>query len=357
LSTSPDDEPTVEIENGTVVVTAETVEAGEPIAVDRPANRTADGRVVSLASVEVETAENAQEFAVEFEPVERDVPGRFAASTAVVPNATAELESVTYEFAVDRERMAAAGVDITNLTAYARGTGWEAIETETERDDDRVVVSATADGDAPVGVGTEEVALFVTGVETDGPVENSTVDLVATVRNTGPAGGERNLTVGVGDRQVTEVPVALQPGESGDLDVRAGPTRRAVPVASVTDVSVVSTDVEPSEPMVVEAVVRNRGTAAGEWDLELTVAGSVAATESVALDPGESATVRFSQPLENAGTYEVAVADDTETVRVGSREDDGEAALDTTDEDGPGFGALAAMCAVLAVLARRLRAS
>jgi hypothetical protein len=280
-----------------------------------------------------------------------------------VPNASADLESVEYEFTVNRSMANDAGVNAANVTAYALDDEWTTVETETNETDEQVVATATVDGAAPVGIGADGPALFVSDVRTDGAVTNSAVDVVATVRNTGTEAGERTLTVTAGSEPV-EVPVSLEAGETEevsttvpiedpeDVDVRAGTTRQDVVVVTASDVSVAESSIEPGETVSVEAVLQNRAGTAGEHQAELVLADNVVDTQSVRMDSGEEATVTFEQRIESPGTYQLSVGDANESVTVEGDDDLEQAAT----EDGAGFGALvAALAALLGVGAVRLR--
>jgi chitodextrinase len=357
------DEPDVEVEGDVAVVTAADVDAGDPVAVDIPSD--SDGfQPVVLESVELRTVEDVEDLTVELESDERAVPGRFADTTTAVPSATADLESVTYEFSVDRELLRAAGVTEENLTAYASDSEWEAIETETESDGDRINVTATVEGDAPVAVGAEGPVLYVTDLRTDGAVRNSTVDVEATVRNTGTEAGERNLTLTAGET-VTEVPVRLNASEErtvetnvtvpadGAVDVRAGAIRHDLAVIAADELAVRPAKIEPGETVTVEATIRNRGTASDEREVRLVLADRAVETQRVSVEPGEYAQVTFEQRVQSPGNYEVSVGDARGTVRA-EGDADGNAPIAT--EDGAGFGALTALAAVVAgLLALRRR--
>ncbi|NHN46303.1 PGF-CTERM sorting domain-containing protein [Halostella sp. JP-L12] len=65
----------------------------------------------------------------------------------------------------------------------------------------------------------------------------------------------------------------------------------------------------PGERLTAAVAVENDGGRADEFAVELTVDGERAAARTVALDPGETATVRLGTTFDAAGSYELSVAD------------------------------------------------
>lgn len=345
--------------NGTTVVSVGEVRAGEPVSVDLSPNGSA-GAPIAVSSVEVVPAEDADDLTVRFQANERDVPGRFTATNGIGVLSTADLESVTYEFALDTEALADTGVDGDDVTTYALDDEWSALETETRTEGDRLVAAATVDGGDPVAVGTDGPALYVTDVRSDGAVTDGRLPLEVTVRNTGTKAGEQTVGItGGGDR--TELPVSLGPNEEtvlktnvtvddpGALDVRAGATRGDVLVVTATDVSVDETTIEAGETVTVEVELRNHADAAGEFEAGLVLADNVVDTERVEFEPGGTATVTFEQRIESPGTYELSVGDETVAVTV-EGDDDGDGGIGGATEDGAGPGALAALLAAFLAL-------
>ena len=151
------------------------------------------------------------------------------------------------------------------------------------------------------------------------------------------------------------------------------------PVTSVTDVTVDDADLKAGDVVEVTATVANDGRADGTVSAELTVDGSVVATETVSVAAGETATVAFEHELASAGTLTVGVNGETTDLSVASVESDetdGETTESTTaapediestddsedpDESNslgqPGMGVgvalVALLCASLLALRRR----
>lgn len=428
-------ETSVAIEDGTVVVIAENVDAGQSFSVDLPANTTlgtlasrnagspngsradAAGRnnseptaggptatgsngtggnasgpaaagptdtgsnataddVVALRSIEVTPAAHADTIRIRFNAADRDVPGRFTVASAIVPNASAPVRSVSYEFAVDRAAMTAAGVSADDLTGHARADdgSWRAVRTATAVDGDRIVATATAAADGVLGVGAEGPVLFVRDVATTGPATNETVGLAATVRNSGSEPLEETLAVDRDGERLASLPVALAPGEGttwettvpvasdrggvgandgapvGDgAHVTVGGRSWGLAVVHVAALSPSPSAPGPNETAAVRAELVNRG-AAGEVDLPLRVGDEVVTTRTVSLAPGERRTVRLAYRTPEPGSYPVAVGDANATVEVSERERFTGGDSERTESALPGFGVLVALLVLAGLL-------
>jgi|GEM_PF-999848 len=386
---APDPDPvetTVGRTNGTVVVTVENARANEAVEVDvpvggsdagTPAGETVEGEggagagAVELRSLELVPAHDADELTVRFEPAHRPVPGRFSQPAAYVPNATAELADVTYEFAVDPNATAAAGVSAANLTAYADDGGWQAAETSVDAagaNANEIVLTTTLTGETPVGVGSDGAALFVRSVETVGSVADGTVELAITAQNTGNESGEWTIPIEAGGETVHEASVAIAPGEetvvtanveigamagvggTGSTGVTVAGARRDLAVVSVTSFELSQTEPAPEETVTVDATLRNRGNAAGEFDVALRLDGETVATETIRLDAEQRTTVSFDHQFAESGRYELAIGNRTASVRVETRDSfdgNGEESSNATS----GFGGVAAILAIVSLLA------
>lgn len=404
MPTEEPDEPvetSVAVEGETIVVTAEHANAGESFTVAVPGTATggaasgpdasgvqgvdANASPISLRSVEITPAADAETLTVAFTPVAREVPGRFSRRAAFVPDASGPIESIGYEVAVDRQVLSAAGVSADDLTVYGHDDGWSSIETTAAVDGGHILASATVEAGVSLGVGALGPVAYVEDVRTAGVETNGTVTLATTVRNTGSERGEVTLPFVLGGEVVTTETVTLAPGEetvlrttvpagrASDGAVRAGGLRRQLAVVTITDLTVTPSEPGPNETATVEATLVNRGSGAGEVEAALRFDGEVAATEIVSLAPGERATVTFEQRTPAPGSYELAVGNASATMRVSEAANgtDGEpqqpesANLPDSDPEQtgnamPGFGALAGLLALVAsltvgVLVRRRR--
>lgn len=88
----------------------------------------------------------------------------------------------------------------------------------------------------------------------------------------------------------------------------AGPYRNATVGNSPT--------LAAGETLSVEATVENVGGGIGTYETRFVVDGTVETTDSGELDPGETATVTFERTFDEAGTYDVRVANRELTVTV-----------------------------------------
>ncbi|OYR44316.1 CARDB domain-containing protein [Halorubrum sp. Ea8] len=79
------------------------------------------------------------------------------------------------------------------------------------------------------------------------------------------------------------------------------------PRYDVTEATVAPEATDPGENVTVRTTLRNGGGAAGERTVTLTANGTPVASETVALDPNETATVAFDATFESPGAYDLAV--------------------------------------------------
>ena len=219
----------------------------------------------------------------------------------------------------------------------------------------------------------------------DGPYRNGTVDgtpvrlatgerltLDATVTNDGTAAGRydtRLLVSGVSvDRYrgtvdpggQTTVPVSHTFRAPGNHTLSFGGARRSVVVRDPVPPTVVGLNATPANPTVGDTLtlavtVRNGGPVVAVGNVTLGQNGTAVATERVVLTPGERGRLTFQRPVRESGTYRFTVANRTTSVTVR----DGGAAGSSLPVDGPGFGAVTAVVAVLLtrLAGRRVRGS
>ena len=149
--------------------------------------------------------------------------------------------------------------------------------------------------------------------------------VTATYENTG---GESETVLAelvvdgvVVDRQPVTVPagasktVAFERAldSSGPVTIEVGDKTRTIDadsegaVISLEDATIIADEVEPGEPVVVEATYVNEGDEAGEFTGELAVGGAVVDSHAFILEPGEKVTVTFEWVLEAPGTYDLTV--------------------------------------------------
>ncbi|WP_135364370.1 hypothetical protein [Halosimplex halophilum] len=106
-------------------------------------------------------------------------------------------------------------------------------------------------------------------------------------------------------------PALVEVGLAADPDALAvsGPYRNAT--LSGPDLTLYT-----GETLTMTGGVTNAGGAAGEYEARFVVDGSVAATESGTVAPGERVTHRFERAFDEPGEYTVAVGGDSVTVEV-----------------------------------------
>ena len=95
-------------------------------------------------------------------------------------------------------------------------------------------------------------------------------------------------------------------GHSPGLSVFVVGTERE-PAFALGDAAVDATTVTPGDEVTVTAPVVNNGTAIGETELTLRADGQVLAVETVRLLPGQSMTVEFPTTFDEPGEYDLAV--------------------------------------------------
>ncbi|GAB3413045.1 hypothetical protein GCM10027435_06520 [Haloparvum alkalitolerans] len=203
-------------------------------------------------------------------------------------------------------------------------------------------------------------------------VTGETLELNATVVNTGGVAGEYDLALTVdgepvetrsgriGANETLVEPFEREFSEPGEHEVAVGGTRLTVVVtepatATVSDLAVEPNRVTAGDEVTVTATVGNDEAIPAERDLALVVGGETVSTETVRLDAGESTTFSATVSLDEPGETTIALGDATATATVAPAEASADGTTEETDAGAPGFGpAVAALSVALtAVLARR----
>lgn len=139
------------------------------------------------------------------------------------------------------------------------------------------------------------------------------------------------------------------------------------PVFEVTEATPSDTSIGEGETVDVTATVENTGRAEGTLTLSLRVDDEIVDSQSVSVDAGASRSVTFTRTFDTIGVYELSVNNvSAGEVRVESGAGAGDGSMDGSDggeggnaSDGgselPGFGVLAALAAVTALVVLRLR--
>ncbi|MHC3437560.1 CARDB domain-containing protein [Natrialbaceae archaeon A-gly3] len=175
-------------------------------------------------------------------------------------------------------------------------------------------------GTAPASVSTTDLE-----VSLDDPFVGDDLLVTATYENTGGESETVLAELVVDGVVVDRQPVTVSAGASetvtfertldspGTVTLEVGDQMRTVDVDAdgaaivLEDATIADDEVEPGEPVVVEATYVNEGDQAGEFTGELAVGGAVVDSQSFVLESDESVTVTFEWTLETAGSYELTV--------------------------------------------------
>jgi len=357
--------------------------ADETVRTDLPATDAADRTGLRFREVGIDLATDDPHFVVESA---RGADG----ATGVPADATlgtlsvgakyldaASVDRVAYVASVDRERLDAVGFDPGDLAVYQRRAGeWAELNATVTEQNDRIRVRAESDALGPVAVGADrpfavtEAALAAESVAASDPVE-----VTATVRNEERESRTIAVDLTVDGETVATEAVEVAGGETAEIGFarrlapgtrevavggeRVGTVSVAEPVAdiAVADVSVNASRIAAGERVAITASVENAGAKDGEREVALRLFGESVATETVAVPAGETREVTFVREVGAAGNYTAEVGNETAAIAVS--EPDGGGESNEPDAGVPGFGAAAALVALLGaalVAARRARA-
>ncbi|WIV65760.1 CARDB domain-containing protein [Natrialbaceae archaeon AArc-T1-2] len=193
-------------------------------------------------------------------------------------------------------------------------------EDDEEPESDDGAGGGTRDGASAASI--EATDLEVTPTD---PLVGDDLEVTATYRNAGGESGTvvAELTVDgivvdresvtIAPREVETVTFERTLDEPGAVGLEVDGKAETVDVAEdgpalvLSDAAVDAAELEPGEPVVVEATYENEGDRAGEATAEFAVGGTVVDTQTLALEPDEETTVSFEWVLEEPGTYELAV--------------------------------------------------
>jgi PGF-CTERM protein len=221
-------------------------------------------------------------------------------------------------------------------------------------------------------------------LETNIPIEGETLNVTASVENTGNVADTQTIDLNVGPLGTDSTSVTLAGGSSTNLTLSVGTGAGdagayTVTVASADDsasanvtvltpanfsVTIDSTNspVREGETLNVTATITNDGDVQGTQRIELSVNGTVVDSASLALGSGSSRTIDLSwTPASGqAGSYTatLASANDSASVVV-TIQSDGGTGGGTIAPGQPGFGPAVALVALIAtaIAAGRRRVS
>jgi hypothetical protein len=352
----------------------------ETIRADLPATDAAEETGVAFREVRVdlardethfvvETAREDGEFADGATPADVSLASLSVGANYVEPR---QVERVGYTVAIERSKLADAGLAPADLRAYQRtGDEWERANATVESRGETVLLAVESDEFVPVAVGGErtvtvaDAELAASTVVADEPVVAN-----ATLENEGESAARfaLNLTadgevvsterveVPAGERIEVSLDASLAPGTHavGLAGERLGPATERVadvtvaePTANVVvaNVSVNESVIAPGEEVAVTATVRNEGSNDGERTIALALFGEEVATERVTVSANETEHVTFVRQADAPGNYTAEVGNETAEISV-----EGDGGSGSPDVPVPGFGVGAAVVALLAAL-------
>lgn len=121
---------------------------------------------------------------------------------------------------------------------------------------------------------------------------------------------------------------------------------------TVQSVGLETDSIDPGESARISAVIENPGDAEWSYRAGLDVGDTELQSQTVTVPAGEERTVEFQQEFSEPGVYEISVGDARTNVTVGepTTTTNSSEPVDNTDEQLPGFGAITALVALLAVM-------
>lgn len=279
------------------------------------------------------------------------------------------VENATVTVAVERSALGEYA-DPADLRAYGYDGSWTQLDAEVVgSSEDAFRLAATVEGPGALAVGATE-GFAVTDVElaADSVTTGERFAANATVENGGSTARTATVNLTLSGSVVASETVELGGGATetltlsataptpGDYELAVG-NRSAGTLAvaepdpadlAVTDVSLNASTIGAGESVEIRATVENAGEESGERTVALTMFGERLATETVAVAGGETERVSFVRAVDAAGSYEVAVGNETATLDVESTGGVDDVVPETPGI--PGFGVGAAVAALVAAL-------
>ncbi|WP_435178705.1 PKD domain-containing protein [Halorussus sp. AFM4] len=357
------------------LVDVRNARSGKAVEADLPESEAAARTGVRFRQVRVDLGSDDPHFAVE---TSRPADGATAAALPAEVSLgslsvgakylrAGQVAGVTYEVAVERSRLADAGLAPADLTAYRRAGGeWTAVNTTVASRGRTVVLRVRTDGFGPVALGGDrsvtvaDARLDATRVAADEPVS-----VTATLRNEGesPVTYRANLTADgeVVASKTVEVPAGATANVTVERRLSPGAHRIALdatPVGNVTvaepgpdigvaEVSLNDSSIRAGGQVEITATVRNDGSEPGEREVALTLFGEQIATKTVRVPAHEAKRVTFVRSVNAAGNYTATVGNASASLAVEPTESrDG----DSPAPGVPGFGVGATVAALVAGL-------
>jgi hypothetical protein len=189
--------------------------------------------------------------------------------------------------------------------------------------------SVQVSGSETVTVTVEEPASFsVTdlSVSSDEILAGDSVGVTATVANSGDREGTFEADLEIDGQTVSSKSVTVDGDQSKEVSFTRTieePGSASIQVADsntetvtvdrpatfdVTDISLSDSVILEGDSTTVTGTVTNVGDRSGDYDVELIAEGRILQSESVELDPGESATVSFEERFTSPGQYDISLS-------------------------------------------------
>ncbi|MBX0323562.1 PGF-pre-PGF domain-containing protein [Halomicroarcula sp. F13] len=138
------------------------------------------------------------------------------------------------------------------------------------------------------------------------------------------------------ETEIVEERVSSVVYEATATDFSTFAVGRIEPEFTVEDTSLGTSQVESGQRLVLEAVVRNNGSVAGDYEGAMVVDGERVNETTVSIPAESERTLRLSHDVDSAGTYEIALNDEDAgsiVITEGQVADDTSAATDTESTD------------------------
>ncbi|CAJ51327.1 probable secreted glycoprotein Hmu2 [Haloquadratum walsbyi DSM 16790] len=333
--------------NGTVTVDLSRSVSGEDI--DVVVFETDDTAVeLDRATVTVPSPPDPDpaNFGVSLSTPDTVTAGETVTATATAENTGEQSGSKSISFSVDGEQADSTSVSLDGGASQAVSFSYDT----TANDTPSVTLQVASDDDtasSTVSVSAPAAAAFdITTVDTPETVTaGDTVEVAATVENTGEQSRSQSITLDVGGTQVDSTSVSLDGGASQEITLTYTTTTDDAPaveltVASDTDSTTRSVSVtEPAvssftvasidtpdtvtagEEIAVSTTIENTGSESGTQPVSLLVDGSEETSRSVTLAAGEQTTESFGYSVASSATTQqlniaVETANDTTTSQV-----------------------------------------
>lgn len=225
-------------------------------------------------------------------------------------NVTAD--QVSFRFGVNRTALNRTDAGPDDVTLYRGGSNWTALnESVVSRDTDRVVYQAESPGLSQFAVG---VAGTTSGNETTNEsLGNESDDGGDSLRNdsadsNGTAPNEADGSDGTAPNGTTEDGTTNQT-ESGTTDGTTGESPAPTPAGSA-DIVVSNVTVNETSPRVggnvsINVTATNRGTAAGNYSVDVVLNNTTLATHEMAVQPGATTTEEYVHRMPEEGALTV----------------------------------------------------